>query len=766
MKDIKMFDRLPAVLREKAGFLLWRYEEVKGRTTKVPYSIRGIRADATKRSSYSQFPIVSSVYAKGGYDGIGIFIDRTFSAVDIDDCIEDGNISDLAKDIIERLDSYTETSPSGKGIRILIDTSGVEYDRAGYYVNNRKIGVEVYTQKKFVSVTGNAIREKPIRICGGEFISFMDEYMAKPVPETRKVEVPGSCLSDESVLDKAMTAVNGEKFRKLWEGDITGYPSHSEAELALCSMLAFYCGGDMEQIDRIYRNCVLCGPKWERDDYRTRTLEKAVSGLKEFYRPVATDSAFVDFNDTVQKLIGLETVDNRRYSADDIGFGRLFADVFKDIARFVPERRKWFVFDGRRWQADSAGLLIAELGKDLSDGLLVYASTIRNEDKRTLVLNWCRKWVQRKNRDVYIREAQSVYPLSIEAFDTRLNYFNCCNCTLDLATGESHPHRAEDFITKMTRTSYDPSAVYPRWNSFIDEIMSGDKEKVRFLQKSRGYALSGGKYLECAFFDYGETSRNGKGTMAESVLRVMGEFGVSVRPETIEQKNQSNSHAPSEDVARLMGIRYAVMPEPKKGMVLNSALFKAMSGNDTLNARFLNENSFDFRPQHALYVNTNYLPVINDMTVFESGRVVIIPFDRHFSDEEQDKGLKTEFANPKVQSAILNWLVEGYRMLKAEGLSRPESVKKAIDSYYYDSNKTARFVEERLIADADEEERTSAVYDAYRDWCGENGCHAENCRNFLSELRKFCEIARKSPKDKGEKTTLLVGYKLRKELFP
>ena len=88
-----------------------------------------------------------------------------------------------------------------------------------------------------------------------------------------------------------------------------------------------------------------------------------------------------------------------------------------------------------------------------------------------------------------------------------------------------------------------------------------------------------------------------------------------------------------------------------------------MTGNDSINARYLHENSFDFKPQFKLYINTNYLPVISDMTLFSSGRVVIIPFDRHFEEWEQDKSLKEEFSKPEVQSAILNWLVDGYYLL-------------------------------------------------------------------------------------------------------
>ena len=760
-----MYERLPEPLKRNAGFMLWRYEKVKGVTTKVPYGISGFRIDVTRRSNYSTFQAVESVFRKGGYDGIGIFVDRTFSAVDIDHCIKDGVMSDLAKDIIRRLDSYTETSPSGDGVHILIDTSGIEYEKTKFYMNNRELGVEVYTGRKSMSVTGDVIEEKPIRRCGEDFLSFMEDYMRKPESERKEVQAPGSFLSDESVLSLAMNASNGEKFKQLWEGDITGYPSHSEAALAMCSFLAFYCGGDMEQMDRIYRGSGLYNRKWERDDYRHRTLEKAVSGISEFYKPPVRTSASEDFNTVVEKLAVLDLVENKRYSGDDMGFGRLFADMFKDIARFVPERKKWYVFDGRRWAADSAGLLVAELGKDLADGLLVYASRMSDESKRTVILGWCRKWVQRRFRDIYIKDAQSVYPIPMQSFDNRPNYFNCGNCTIDLDTGESHPHRAEDYITKITETIYNPAASYPRWNTFIDEVMSGEVEKARFLQKTRGYALTGDKNLECAIFDYGETSRNGKGTLAESILRVMGEYGTSVNPETLEQKNLTNSHAPTEDIASLAGVRYAVMPEPGKGMVMNSRLFKTMSGNDTIKARFLNENSFVFRPSYALYINTNHLPVINDMTVFESNRVIIIPFNRHFSEEEQDRNLKRDFSRPEVQSAILNWLLEGYRMLRNEGLRPPECVRDAVAAYYYESNKIERFIEDRLVEDINGEERTLAVYDAYRDWCDENGCHVENSRNFLNEMRKTCNVLRKRPSGGGEKTTLLVGYKFRNTVF-
>ena len=102
-----------------------------------------------------------------------------------------------------------------------------------------------------------------------------------------------------------------------------------------------------------------------------------------------------------------------------------------------------------------------------------------------------------------------------------------------------------------------------------------------------------------------------------------------------------------------------------------------MTGNDTINARYLNENSFDFVPVFKIFINTNYLPNVNDMTLFQSGRLKIIPFNRHFEEGEQDQGLKGQFAQPENLSGIFNWCLEGYRKFCQRGLETPDAVKKA-----------------------------------------------------------------------------------------
>lgn len=115
----------------------------------------------------------------------------------------------------------------------------------------------------------------------------------------------------------------------------------------------------------------------------------------------------------------------------------------------------------------------------------------------------------------------------------------------------------------------------------------------------------------------------------ETFMRLMGDYGKTAKPDTIAQKQTVNGSGPSEDIARLVGVRFVNIPEPDKKLVLSAALVKTLTGNDTVTARFLNENSFEYRPQFKLFINTNHLPTVTDVTLFSSGRAKIIPFERH-----------------------------------------------------------------------------------------------------------------------------------------
>jgi putative DNA primase/helicase len=290
-EENEMVQNLPKDIKENGRFCLWRYEEQNGRTTKIPYQVNGKRASSKNIRHFTSF--VEVLKAAPQYDGIGMGVFAPFAALDIDNCVLDGHLSELAEDIISTLDSYTEYSPSGSGIRIILKVSDFSFDKSRYYVNNREIGLEVYVPgatKQYVTLTGNAIRKKEPEHRETELQLVLDRYMKRDVTSAPRLIAPGSFLEDDSVIQKAGKSRQGNKFLKLWEGDISGYASPSEADLGLCSMLAFWCGGDSEQMDRLFRKSGLMRDKWERDDYRKSTLERAVSSCTSFYKPVRVSS--------------------------------------------------------------------------------------------------------------------------------------------------------------------------------------------------------------------------------------------------------------------------------------------------------------------------------------------------------------------------------------------------------------------------------------------------------------------------------------------
>lgn len=764
------YDKLPETIKDQQRFCCWKYEKRQERKAKVPYDpVSGRRARADHPESFREYAAALGVVAK--YDGIGFLVGNGINFLDLDNCFtEFGLLEPWAENIADLMAGcYMEKSPSGHGLRIAFMASGFIFDKNQYYINNRKLGLEVYVTgatNRFVTLTGDVYREGDALEKADALKTVLNKYMKRSNPVKSLPAAGGkSFLYDDSVIDKAESSANSEKFKALWQGDISGYASSSEADLALSSTLAFWSGGDVAQIDRLFRKSALMRDKWDRPQsgstYGLLTIQKALSGMTDFYKPFGKRfSAVADFTPGEYTLEELHPWNNELYSWTDIGASRLFADYFRSIARYVPERKMWFCYDGGIWTPDSGSLKAMEFCKLLANQLLVYAVSIKDENRRNDYIDYCRKWQMRRYRETVLKDAQSVYPISVAEFDRDPYVFNCANGTLFLKTMEFKPHNSEDKLSKISSVNYDPAATSPRWEAFIHEIMSGDQDKTRFLQKALGYGISGDTSYECLFVLYGATTRNGKGTLCESVLKVLGSYGCSARPETISVKNINNSSGPSEDIARLAGVRFANISEPSRGLVLNAAQVKSMTGGDSINARFLHENSFDFSPSFKLYINANYLPVITDMTLFNSGRVVIIPFDRRFEEDEQDKTLKREFAKAGNQSAILNWLIQGYQRLQAEGFTQPGAVKAATDAYRHDSDKVALFFEDSLEESPNSEERTAEVYFRYQQWCRDNGCYAENARNFKQAISAIARVERKRPRAGGGLTTVLIGYKL------
>jgi len=773
-------NNLPPQLRREALFCCWRYEERNGKRTKIPVNPRtGGNAQSTNPATFAPLAEALAALERQQLDGIGVGIFGSLGAIDIDHCVdENGALSAMALDIIGIMGSYWETSPSGHGVRILFNATGFQYDKERYYINRQQLGLEVYIAgctNKYVTVTGStstpgaALEER-----GQQLAAVLEKYMVRPAKKgpAASSRVSGAVdLDDLTLINKAKKSRSGSAFSALWDGDTAGYKSHSEADLALCNALAFWTNCDDAWMDRLFRQSGLMRDKWDRPQsgstYGAITIQAAISECRGGYDPNSyfrqkADKITTQTQGGAIKLPDLHPEKNNRYPWNDIGWGNLFADWYREKARYVPERKKWYVFNGRVWEPDTGNLKVMELCKKLADDLVCYALSLPEGAERDSYRKTVEWWQQRNHRETILKDAASVYPLKLSDFDADPYLFNCKNGTLDLRTRELRPHSAGDMLTQISGASYDPGARSPAWEKFISEVMQDDNGAILYLQKIMGYGLTGDTSEECFFLLYGATTRNGKGTLMETYMNLLGAYGKAAKPETIAQKQNANSNGPSEDIARLADARVVNMAEIPRDMPMSASLVKTLTGNDTITARYLNENSFEYRPRFKMFVNTNYLPQVSDVTVFSSDRIRVIPFGRHFTEAERDKGLKPRLSRSESLSGILNWCLEGLYLWRETGLEPPDAVKMATSQYQEDSDKASRFLSEELEAGAAYEARSAEVYGRYQQWCCRNGFRCESVKNWKKEMDRLnVRIERKRPKDGRSETTMVLNYRLK-----
>ena len=446
---------------------------------------------------------------------------------------------------------------------------------------------------------------------------------------------------------------------------------------------------------------------------------------------------------------------NENYPHNDIGIARLFYDLHSDKICYVVEAKTWYTYTGKRWIKDDGGLYVMERCKDFVQAFVKYAKSREDgNEKNEDFIKYAASFHTRRKREGLLSDARSVCPKSLADFDCDKMLLNCQNGTFSLKDFSLKSHRAEDYITKISRAKYDHTAVCPRWEQFVDEVMCSDTATAVFLQKAFGYALTGDTSLECFFILYGNTTRNGKTTLSETVAHIMGDYARTIQPQTLSRR-PSDGSAASPDIARLKGARLVNMPEPEKGLELNIALVKQLTGGDTYTGRFLHENPVEFTPEFKIFVNTNHLPRTSDDTVFTSGRVKLIPFDRHFTPEEQDNGLKSLFRKNENKSGILNWLINGYRLMLEVGLDVPQRVADAIAEYRAEADIIGTFISEYTKEHDGGRLSTSELYKYYSSWAKDNGYYPLSNRPFVADLRRRFEI-----KPDCKKGNVIIGLAL------
>jgi P4 family phage/plasmid primase-like protien len=395
---------------------------------------------------------------------------------------------------------------------------------------------------------------------------------------------------------------------------------------------------------------------------------------------------------------------------------RLVARSGRDL-RYCHPWAKWLVWDSMRWALDDTGE-VARRAKGTVTAMYAEAAGADDETRKATA-----KHALRCESDAriwaMIKQAQSEpgIPILPGNLDGDKWLLNTLSGTVDLKTGKLREHRRQDLLTKMAPVFYEPAATCPMWLAFLDRIMAGNQDLIAFLQRAIGYALTGDTSEQVLFVLHG-TGANGKSTLLETVRAMLGsEYAIQIRPETLMIKQ--NDTIPN-DVARLKGARLVNARETEDGRRLAEGLVKEMTGGDTMTARFLYAEHFDFRPEFKLFLAANHKPVIRGTDIAIWRRIRLVPFTVTIPPEEQDLGLPARLETEL--DGILAWAVRGCLDWQRYGLGIPAEVRAATEAYRAESDILASFLDERTTKAP--EVAAGQLYEAYKTWAESNGEHA------------------------------------------
>jgi len=403
----------------------------------------------------------------------------------------------------------------------------------------------------------------------------------------------------------------------------------------------------------------------------------------------------------------------------DLGNAKRLVARYGSMLRHVATWDRWLVWDGRRWARDETGQ-VARLAKRVALDLYVEARDIRDEDfrKKTVAHALRSESESRLTAMIELAKTEPGIPVTPAELDTDSWKLNCVNGTIDLRTGELLRHRREDLITKLAPVEFDPAARLGLWDRFLERVQPHAESRA-FLLRAMGYSIAGTTAEERLFLAYGKGA-TGKSTFLEAVRAALGDYAMTADFETFLKRNNVTG-GPRNDIARLAGARLVVSFEVEDGRRLAEGVLKQLTGGDTVTARFLHKESFEFRPTFTPWLAANHRPRVRDDDDAIWRRIVQVPFDVQIPETERDPAVKATLRDPAAAGpAVLASLVRGCLAYQHQGLAIPEAVRAATEEYRQEMDPLAGFYADWCEFGPDGWVPWAKLNEAYQQWCKDN----------------------------------------------
>lgn len=711
----------------------------------------GGNASSTNSKTWGTYEQAIEAQKRYDWDLIGVALDHDtipLVGIDLDHCASYGKVEPWAQEIITQLDSYAEYSPSydktpeDHGVRIFckgdIPKAIAAYkDDSNKWATDDDLALpgvplpprcpEVYKAGRWLTVTGLHIAGTPtaIETRTSEILDLHTRIVE--AQEQHKETVRRAKGSTGPTL--ASTQQNGDRVGDNYSangGDPTatltkhGWTVHREAGDKIYYTRPGKKASNGQSANWHIKKRVFCNFSGNSSVFEVGkgySLFQVYALLEHSgdFKAAAKSLAAQGYG-TMQQSNGKATTQSGSlpvFNGTDLGNARRLVHYHGQDLRYCEKFRGWHVWSGRHWELDEKGA-IQRLVRRCLPLINAEAATMKDANRRKRQEAWFSQSEASARLAATPQVAMDEPGIKVltSAFDVDPWLLNVQNGTLDLRTGDLRPHERTDLLRKVTTVGYDPDATCPQWLKFLEEILP-DSEVRAFVQRAAGYSLTGTVRDRCLFFAHGG-GNNGKSTFVETIMAMMGDYAQKAPTDMVMWKR--NSGIPN-DVARLPGARFVVVAEVEEGSWLAESKVKDLTGNDTLTARFLKKEFFDFRPTHKLWMYGNHKPIVRGTDDAIWQRIKLIPFTVQIPNNEIDEKLPEKLLTELP--GVLAWAVRGCLKWQENGLDIPEAVTGATKKYRAGQDEIGRFLTEYCVVKAGARAKKGELFNLYSTWGGE-----------------------------------------------
>lgn len=735
-------------LKSQKVWPCWNYETRKGKRTKVPISASGTATGTNSEYAHTWVTYDEAIKAadKHGYNGVGFTIPQGYFFLDIDH----KELTDpFVQLMLERFNSYAEYSVSG-GIHIYgkydIDRVPTYLDKDGklrldkaFYMKNPHNSTELYCggiTNRFSVYTGNVIHNIPLKECTDALLVTLDKDMRRKQKVKYSEKRDGDDRELFDIVANLLKQKNGEKFRKLYcDGDFSNYGSQSEADCALCAMIAFRTGADPEMIDRVFRSSALYREKWERDDYREATIEKGIEACDgQFHKSKIEHPYFIRFNKATGEPY-IVTPLLARYVREHLNYILVRDNGKQGLLKYVYENGCYRLYSNDMFMG-----IIKQCIADYDEELVKMSKVAEALQHITTDLNY----------------------ISQEELDADENLINFKNGLLRVTETDTVliPHTPTVYSTIQIPCDWmgrpEPTPVF---DAYMKKLTNGDPAIERLLLEFIGVCISNikGWRLKKSLFLVGDGD-TGKSQLKSLVERLLGKGNfIGIDLKEIEARFGTGA---------IYGTRLAGSSDMSFLTVDELKTFKKITGGDSLYAEFKGQQAFEFTYNGLLWFCMNRLPKFGgDDGQWVYNRIMVVRCPNVIPKEQQDKRLLDKLYAErggivyKAIRALQTVIRNGYRF------SEPESVTAARERYMSKNSTVVSFFDECMCpwpkGRINPHCTTGRIYRVYQAWCRENNNgFAKTAKEFRETLAAHlgCSYADMTTRQKGN--TFYKDYSL------